>query len=265
MAPKTVAEEALTHLLDNVLMLGRDSSLRQALQAGGYKRIQGVISMDIATLQTLTYKGKDATTGKAIDLNIISSEQGLIKALKGYAAYNEAQLGHRLTPDDWLAVTADSFDDYQGSSHLIFFNPNQPSAGLPPPVAATLQTTVAQVAPDVLAFKRGIKRDQSLFPVYKEERDWDDWQRRTRAQATAQGVENVLDISYHPVVPQDKELFNEQNKYMMAVFTACVQTDYGKTLIRKFEGTHDAQALFAELETHARTSTSAILTSSVVV
>jgi hypothetical protein len=207
----------------------------------------------------LVYKGRDPD-GNPADLPLLLSEEGLLNALKGFAAYTEARIGRPLTPEDWLAVTEDEFDEYQGSSNLIFFDPSRPAAGLPPAVTATLQSTVGQVAPEVLAFKRGIKRDQSLFPVYKEEKDWDDWQRRTRAQATAQGVENVLDPTYVPVLPQDVELFKEQNKYMMAVFNTCVQTDFGKTLIRKFEDTHDAQLLFVELERHAKTSTSAILT-----
>ncbi|MGL4350702.1 MAG: hypothetical protein ACRCT2_09110, partial [Plesiomonas shigelloides] len=240
MAPKSASEEALTHVLDDVFVLSRDNGLRQALQRGGFKKIQSVLAMSNTILTSLTYRGKDANNRPA-DIPILASEEGLINALKGYAAYSEAQLGRPLTLDDWLALTEESFDAYQGSSHLIFFVPSRPAAGLPPTVSATLQTTVGQVAQEVQAFKKGIKRDQSLFPIYKEEKDWDDWQRRTRAQATAQNVENVLDPSYTPVLPQDKELFNEQNKYMMAVFNSCVQTDFGKTLVRKFEGTHDAQ------------------------
>ena len=261
MAPKqpSKSEEALTHILDDVFVLPADSGLRLALQRGGFRKIQSVLSITTAMMSSLVYKGKDED-GNPADLPLLLNEEGLLNALKGFAAHMEAHLGRPLTPDDWLAVTEEEFDDYQGSSNLIFFDPSRPAAGLPPTVAATLQSTIGQVAPEVLAFKRGIKRDQSLFPVYKEEKDWDDWQRRTRTQATAQGVENVLDVSYVPVLPQDVELFREQNKYMMAVFNTCIQTDFGKTLVRKYEGTIDAQMLFVELERHAKTSTSAILT-----
>ena len=261
MPPQTrsKSEEALTHILDDVFRLHKDSGLRLALQRGGFKKIQSVLSMTPGMMSSLVYKGRDDDNNPA-DLPIALNEEGLLNALKGFAAHTEAHLGRPLTPDDWLTVTEDQFDEYQGSSSLIFFDPSRPAAGLPPAIAATLQANVGQVAPEVLAFKRGIKRDQSLFPVYKEEKEWDDWQRRTRAQATAQGVENVLDPTYVPILPQDVELFKEQNKYMMAVFNTCVQTDFGKTLIRKFEDTHDAQLLFVELERHAKTSTSAILT-----
>jgi len=40
------------------------------------------------------------------------------------------------------------------------------------------------------------------------------------------------------------------------------QTDYGKGLIRKYEGSNDAQNLFLELEQRALSSTSAIITAS---
>ena len=202
MAPKSASEEALAHILDQVFALPKDSSLRQALQKGGFKKIQSVLTMSHTVLTSLTYRGKDGT-GKLADLPILPSELGLINALKGYAAFQEAHMKRPLTPDDWLTVTEASFDDYQGSSHLIFFDPSRPSAGLPPTVSATLQTNIGQVAQEVLAFKRGIKRDQSLFPIYKDEKDWDDWQRRTRAQATAQDVDDVLDSTYVAVLPQD--------------------------------------------------------------
>ncbi len=110
MAPKTASEEALVHILDNVFVLARDSSLRQALQKGGFKKIQSVLQMPNTMLASLTYKGKDAH-GKATDLPIVPCEQMLINALKGFAAYSEAHRGRPLTPDDWLAVTEESFDD----------------------------------------------------------------------------------------------------------------------------------------------------------
>ncbi len=69
--------------------------------------------MSHAVLTSLTYKGKDDDE-KLVDLPILPSEQGLISALKGYAAYNEAHMGRSLTPADWLKVTEESFDDYQG-------------------------------------------------------------------------------------------------------------------------------------------------------
>ena len=60
MAPKSASEEALAHILDQVFALPKDSSLRQALQKGGFKKIQSVLTMSHTVLTSLTYRGKDA-------------------------------------------------------------------------------------------------------------------------------------------------------------------------------------------------------------
>ena len=151
------SEAALIHILDNVFVLAKDSSLRQALQQGGYKRIQGVVGISNTTLASLTYKGKDASN-KAVELPILLREQGLINALKGYAVYTEARMGRPLKPKDWLMITEEAFDEYQGTSHMIFFDPSRPPARLPPAVTATVQSTIGQVAPEVLDIKRVTKR-----------------------------------------------------------------------------------------------------------
>ena len=66
----------------------------------------------------------------------------------------------------------------------------------------------------VLAFKRGIKRDPSLFEVYKEEKQWDRWNRSVTAQARAQDASEVLNTSYVPLMADECLLFDEKLKYM---------------------------------------------------
>ena len=259
---RTASQQALAHVLDNVFGLRSTSGLRLALSAAGYEKISSVLAMTPRDMEDLSYVDTD-NDGNSVYRGINLYERGLLESLKGYAVHHQARLQRTLAPAEWLMVTEDDFDDYQSSADRIFFDPTRPAVGLSPGTAAVVkQSTVGQVAQEVLSFKRGIKRDQSLFPVYRNEREWDDWQRRTRAQATAQGVENVLDPLYVPTLPQDIALFHEQNKYMMAVFTTCVQTDYGKSLVRKYEGKNDAQALFEELEVRALSSTTAILAAS---
>lgn len=258
-----MSQEALRHVLDNVLCLPRDSGIRLSLQAAGCVKIQQVVSMSPANIKALSYKTRAVNT--SINMGLLICEEETLQALQGFARYKRDHLGRRLTPDDWLEVTEDEFDEYQGSADFLL--PSTP----PTPVAFGGHSTAPSntpghvtVAPPVVsaaaAFRRGIKRDQSLFPVLKQERDWDDWQRRTRIQAVAQGVEDVLNMYYKPD-PADAALFLEQSKYMMAVFSSTLQTDFGKSLLRKYEGTYDAQSLFGELERHTLSSTAAIVLS----
>ena len=82
-------------------------------------------------------------------------------------------------------------------------------------------------------FKKTVKCDQSLFTQYKEERHWDRWNTHTIAQAHAQDVYEVFDISYKPITPVEWELFALKQKYIFAVFTERLQTNYGKKLVRQ--------------------------------
>jgi hypothetical protein len=111
--------------------------------------------------------------------------------------------------------------------------------------ATTTSTTSAPRTRDVLAdFRKTIKRDPTLFMDYKDEKQWDTWQRSTIAQARAQGLEDVLNHAYNPSLPDDILLFQEKNKVMYAVFERCLKTDKGKALVRAHEMDFDAQDLY---------------------
>jgi hypothetical protein len=93
-------------------------------------------------------------------------------------------------------------------------------------------------------FKKGIKCDPSLFSVYKDKKQWDQWQCLTMAQAHAQDVTKVLVESYTPNTGPDTELFIEKQKFMYAVFECTLQTDQGKALVHKYKSTFEAQCSF---------------------
>jgi hypothetical protein len=83
----------------------------------------------------------------------------------------------------------------------------------------------------ISTFKKGIKRDATLFIPYKDEKHCDVWRRSTLAQARAQGVEEIMDATYSPSTMDEKALFMEKQKYMYAVFECTLQTDQGKALV----------------------------------
>ena len=63
----TESEEALTHVLNNVLLLPRDSGLRQALRREKFTRIQSVLTITPAMMSSLSYRGRDED-GNAADI-----------------------------------------------------------------------------------------------------------------------------------------------------------------------------------------------------
>jgi hypothetical protein len=83
---------------------------------------------------------------------------------------------------------------------------------MPPQVVApqTSVSTPFKFKDPIGDLKKGIKRDPSLFMVYKDEKQWDNWQHSTVVLARAQGVEEVLDINYVHTDSDDVALFEEK-------------------------------------------------------
>ena len=96
-----------------------------------------------------------------------------------------------------------------------------------------------------------------MFPELKDLKQWDSWCIETKAQAKAQNVEQVFDAKYKPSTASDKELFEQKQKFMYAVFTKTLLTDKGKSLVREHDMDGDAQTIYRELFMHAKRSTKA--------
>ena len=65
----------------------------------------------------------------------------------------------------------------------------------------------------------------------------------------------VLEPTYTPCSePEEQELFEAKQTFMFSVFNASLQTDMGKTIVRRHLVNTDAQAVWKELSEHMRTS-----------
>ncbi len=81
----------------------------------------------------------------------------------------------------------------------------------------------------------------------------------TTAHARSQEMDDVLNPTYQPTTTQDTELFLERQKYMYAVFARTLQTDKGKSLVRTYQNSFDAQAIYKYLVIYSKSSTKATL------
>ena len=106
-------------------------------------------------------------------------------------------------------------------------------------------------------FKRGIKRDPTLFPVLKDTKQWDAWYVETKAQARAQDVDTIFDRTYVPTTDDAKAIHEQKQRFMYAVFTKTLKTDKGKSLVRIHADDYDAQTIHAEMYDYAQRSTKA--------
>ena len=62
-----------------------------------------------------------------------------------------------------------------------------------------------------------------------------------------------------PETPEQKELFNEKQKYMYAILEQKVPTDHGKGFMREHENDYNAQKVYQKLVDHHLKSTKAMI------
>ena len=98
--------------------------------------------------------------------------------------------------------------------------------------------------------------------MLKEDKQWDAWERSTVAQARAQDLSDVLDPDFVPSTPEGHELFVEKQKFVYAVFEKNLLTDKGKSLVRHYATTFDAQKVYRDISIYAKSSTQAAIEAS---
>ena len=73
--------------------------------------------------------------------------------------------------------------------------------------------------------------------------------------ATTHDCEEVLDGTYKAESTREShELFRQKKYFMYSVFNKVLQSDGGKTIVRKHAPTLDAQSVWREFESHMSTS-----------
>ena len=134
-------------------------------------------------------------------------------------------------------------------------NPIGPEPVLSGPISSPRPTGYSPAAIELMGFKKGIKRELAAYPSLKDERYFDGFKRSLFIVAKMHKCSEVLDPNYTPgSEPEEKELFEAKQTFMFSVFNANLQTDMGKTIVRRHLAYTDAQAVWKELSEHIRTS-----------
>ena len=96
-------------------------------------------------------------------------------------------------------------------------------------------------------FKKGTKRDASVYPIFKNDKYYDTFQRSFLANLKAQGLYDVADPDHDPENGDtyEKELFKGQQSFVYSVLVTSLQTEKGRKLVKEFEG--DARSIILKL------------------
>ena len=96
-------------------------------------------------------------------------------------------------------------------------------------------------------FKKGTKRDASVYPILKNDKYYDTFQRSFLANLKAQGLYDVADPDHDPENGDiyEKELFRGKQPFVYSVLVTSLQTEKGRDLVKEFEG--DAWSIILKL------------------
>ena len=96
-------------------------------------------------------------------------------------------------------------------------------------------------------FKKGTKRDASVYPIFKNDKYYDTFQRSFLANLKAQGLYDAADPDHDPENGDiyEKELFKGKQSFEYSVLVTSLQTEKGRELVKEFEG--DARSIIFKL------------------
>ena len=96
-------------------------------------------------------------------------------------------------------------------------------------------------------FKKGTKRDASVYPIFKNDKYYDTFQRSFLANLKAQGLYDVADPDHDPESGDiyEQELFKGKQSFVYSVLVTSLQTEKGRELVKEFEG--DARSIILKL------------------
>ena len=159
---------------------------------------------------------------------------------------------HSFTPDEWSQQTSTMLRTYLIQN---LPDPHGPEPFPSGPIYSSRPTGYSPAAIEPMGVKKGTKREIAAYPSLIDERYFDGFKRSLFIVANMHECNKVLEPTYNPTSePEEQELFEAKPTFMFSVIIADLQTDMGKTIVRRHLANTDAQSVWIELSEHMRTS-----------
>jgi hypothetical protein len=179
-------ESIWAHIIKIVMELDVDCELVRALERDGYKTIDLISTLSEDDIMKLHFVATPASTNKAEVLQpVIKYQLSLLVAFLDFVDYTQTTQANFTTLKEWMGITTEQFTEYRTSSQYTARRTNNATPHTGP--VHTLRSTLDD-------WKKGVKRDMTLYPLLKHDHQFDTWNRETKAVADTQGLSNVLGI-----------------------------------------------------------------------
>ena len=150
----------------------------------------------------------------------------------------------------YIQIDPQDYDEWRTTPPEEEVHFQTPSKLGSPATPRSMATSVASESYITLTnFKKGIKRDASAYPIFKNERYYNTFIRHFKATAKAQGLNSLMDPNFTPGSDEyEQQLFQDQQDFLYSVLISSLKTDFSEALVKDHEG--DAQLIIELLHEH---------------
>ena len=146
-------------------------------------------------------------------------------------------------PFYYIQIDPQDYDEWRTTPPEEEVHFQTPSKLGSPATPRSMATSVASESYITLTnFKKGIKRDASAYPIFKNERYYNTFIRHFKATAKAQGLNSLMHPNFTPGSDEyEQQLFQDQQDFLYSVLISSLKTDFSEALVKDHEG--DAQLI----------------------
>ena len=153
-------------------------------------------------------------------------------------------------PFYYIQIDPQDYDEWRTTppeEEVHFQTPSKLGSPATPRSMATSEASESYIT--LTNFKKGIKRNASAYPIFKNERYYNTFIRHFKATAKAQGLSSLMDPNFTPGSDEyEQQLFQEQQDFLYSVLISSLKTDFSEALVKDHEG--DAQLILELLHEH---------------
>ena len=244
-------QDSFNHLLYKVLRLNSEQvqDLNDWMAHRGIPNVHEVIAQNFRKPHALEDNLKFITQGKTsyIQSNVMISLSLMISYIKHcqYSAKSK-----NFGPFYYIQIDPQDYDEWRTSppeEEIHFQTPSKFGSATTPPSTVSSEASESYIT--LTNFKKGIKRDASAYPIFKNERYYNTFIRHFKATAKAQGLNSLMDPNFTPGSDEhEQQLFQEQQDFLYSVLISSLKTEFSEALVKDHEG--DAQLILELLHDH---------------
>ena len=244
-------QDSFNHLLYKVLRLTSEQvqDLNDWMKHRGIPNVHEIIAQNFHKPHALEDDLQFSREGKTcyIKSNVMISLSLMITYIKHlrYSAKTKY-----FGPFYYIQIDPQDYDEWRTTppeEEVHFQTPSKLGSPATPRSMATSEASESYIT--LTNFKKGIKRDASAYPIFKNERYYNTFIRHFKATAKAQGLSSLMDPNFTSGSDEyEQQLFQEQQDFLYSVLISSLKTDFSEALVKDHEG--DAELILELLHEH---------------